>query len=450
MSAELDMKLQLARQSLQAGRVGQAEAMIRQVLTIDPGNPAAGLALASLHSREQRFADAIGALEDALQHHPDHPEVLAQMAHIYKDWGRFDQAREYFRAAARNDPDNASHHLLLLASTAKFSARDADVALIEAAFDAAAPDSVERRRLAFALGKIFDDLKDYARAFDFFSEGNRIAAEHTDYAPELVEQTFVGIVATLDQAFFTRYRDVGSPSRTPIFITGMPRSGTTLVEQILASHPDVFGAGELNRMTQLVNGICIEHGIAFPTGFAGLDPAILRRKGESYAAELGRLGAGKPRVTDKSISSFIYIGLIRVMLPNAKIIICRRDPRDIGLSIFQLDFGFPYPWSFRQEWIGAYYRAFERLARHWDDCLPGQIYSFGYEDMIEDPDREIRALLEYCELDFDPACLNFHQTDREVKTASHAQVRQPVYKGSVGRWKHYAAFLDPLLRALEE
>ena len=450
MSAQLDMKLQLARQSMQAGRLEQAEAMLNQLLTIEPGHPGAGQALAMLHSRRRAFAEAIAALEQTLEHHPNNPELLAQIAHLYKDWGRFDEARAFFRTAAEQDPGNASHHLLLLASTSRFERRDADVDLIEAAYAASAPDSVERRRLAFALGKIFDDLKEYRQAFACFDEGNRIAAEQTDYYPLEVEETFAGIAATMNEEFFAEYAGAGSPDATPIFITGMPRSGTSLAEQILASHPDVYGAGELNRLTQIMTGLCIEQGITFPGGFRHLDAAVLRQKGESYAAELSKMADGHARVTDKSISSFIYIGLIRVMLPNAKIIVCRRDPRDIGLSIFQLDFGFPFPWSFRQEWIGAYYRCFDRLAGHWQACLPGQLYEFRYEDMVENPDREIRALLAYCGLEFDPACLDFHLTDRAVKTASHAQVRKPVYKGSVGRWKNYAEFLGPLIAALDE
>ena len=448
MQAQLEMKLHQANQYLQSGQMDQAETLIRQILAVDPDNASAGSALAALYTRQQKYELAIEILDQTCKKNPDHSGALVQSATIYKNWGKFDEAKACYRRAIELDTAAAPQNLLALATTCKFSEYDDDVRLIEEAHGNAEENSIARRFLAFALGKGFDDLRIYEKAFGYFQEGNQIVATASDFSIAVVERGFQSIKRAMGPEFFAHHEGTGIADNTPIFVTGLPRSGTTLVEQILASHPKVHGAGELDILSRMVAGICIESKRPFPFVIDTLDPEVLRGKASRYVDELSALAGDKTYVTDKSVSSFAYIGLIKIMMPNAKIIHCGRDCRDVGLSIYQLDLGHTFPWAYKQEWIGKYQSLFNDLADHWNQCMPGEIYSIQYEELITDPEHHIRALLEYCNLEFDPACLAFHLTDRVVMTSSRSQVRQPIYKGSAGRWKNYAEYLGPLISAL--
>jgi len=454
MQALLDMKIQMAHQSLQSGRMDHAETLIRQVLAHDPDNTNAVSALAVLYTRQQKYESAIEILDQATKKNPDDANTLVRLATVYKNWGKFDEAKACYRRAIPLDSALAPHLLLALATTCKYSEYDEDVRVIEEAYRVAEPNSTARRYLAFALGKVFDDLKDFDQAFGYFREGNEIVASSSP-APsmEAVGRSYQRIKDTLGPEFLQRYQDTGIADDAPIFVTGMPRSGTTLVEQILASHPEVHGGGEIEKFVEHVMAISrsLSLGQPFPAGFDTIDPAIFRDKADQYVGKLRELGelAGNGRhITDKSISNYVYIGLIKVMMPNATIILCKRDPRDVGLSIFQKDFGYRFPWCYQLDWIGQFYRYFDDLTDHWNRCLPGQIHTVQYEDLISAPEHHIRALLKHCNLKFDPACLEFHATTRVVTTASRDQVRKPIYKGSVGRWKNYEKNLEPLISAL--
>jgi len=450
MQAQLEIKLQMARQFLQSGREDQAEALIMQVLALDPDNTGAGSALAMLYTRQQKHESAIEVLDRTFGKNPDNPEILLQLATVYKGWGKFDRAKACYRQAAQLDALRAPQILLALATACKFSEYDDDVRLMEDTYAGSGTGSPARSQLAFALGKVFNDLQDYEKAFGYFQEANRIVAAESNFSMEVTAQAFQAIKDIMDSGFFRRYENTGVSGHSPVFVTGLPRSGTTLVEQILASHPEVYGGGELEKISGLVTRINHSHtqGRLFPLGFDALDPGLYRENAERYLKELGALSGDRPRATDKSISNYIYIGLIRVMLPDARIVLCKRDPRDIGLSIFQLDLGYGYPWAYRLDWIGGFYGLFDDLMDHWNRCLPGRIHTLQYEDLVENPERHIRALLEYCDLEFDPACLDFYATDRIVTTSSRDQVRKPIYKGSVQRWKNYEAYLGPMISAL--
>jgi len=448
MQAQLDMKIQMAHQFLQRGQVEQAETLIRQVLAQEPENTNAMSALAVIYTKQQKYQLAIEILDNTYKNNPNSLDTLIRMATIYKNWGKFNEAKACYRRAISLDPSSAPQFYLAIATTSKYSEYDADVASMEKSYQDTADNSTSRRYLDFALGKVFDDLKEYEKAFLHFEEGNRIAAAINPFSPEAMEYTYQQIKNLMNREYFNHHQDAGITDDTPIFITGMPRSGTTLVEQILASHPDVHGGGELDKISSIANGISHKQGSLFPAGFDTLDQKELKSKANQFVTELAALAGEKKHTTDKSISNYVYMGLIKVMMPNSKIILCKRDPRDIGLSVFQLDLGHTYPWTYQLDWIGKFYRLFEDLTDHWIQCLPGQIHSVQYEDMVSNPEHHIRALLDYCGLDFDPACLEFHKMDRMVTTSSRAQVRKPIYKGSAGRWKNYEKHLGPMISAL--
>lgn len=448
MQNPLDIRLQMARQQLQSGQLDQAEYIIGQVLAQDPDNAAAAGVLAMVHMHRHEFALAIETLDQACARAPTDHATLIQIATIYKNLGRFDRAKACYRRCIELHPEAMAQGYLNLATTCRYSDYDDDVRAMEAAHATTTPNSLARRYLSFALGKVFDDLKDYDRAFDYFHEGNQIAS--TSMPPmnmESAEGFHRKIRDRMDAAFFNRHEHAGISDNTPIIVTGLPRSGTTLVEQILASHSQVFGGGETQQLTAIVNGAGQENSThaPFPDNIDLLGPVEFQDMATKYIASLKSIGGDRPRITDKSIFNYLFIGLIRVMLPNAKVIICRRDVRDMGLSLYQKDLGGAYSWSYDLDQIRRFYGYFDNLTQHWTEHLPDNVFTIQYEDLIADPEHHIRALLTHCDLDFEPECLAFYDTDRVVMTESRDQVRRPIYKSAVGRWKHYRQHLGPLM-----
>jgi len=289
----------------------------------------------------------------------------------------------------------------------------------------------------------------YDKAFEYLAEGNRIAHEVHPSRIKKAAQNFQQIQRIFNADFFRRCEDTGIADDSPILITGMPRSGSSLVEQVLATHPQVYGAGETECFYHIIDKVNQALDIRYPVGFDTLDKQTLQDIAGRYVAELKALAGGEHYITDKNMGSIIHIGLIGVILPKAKIIHCQRDPRDQGLSFFQHDFLNLQPNSYDLADIGRYYRIRQSLMAHWKRLLPGRIYTVRYEDMVTDLEKSTRKLLEHCGLPFDRTCLAFDETERTVNTASLAQVRRPLYSSSVGRWKNYEKQLQPLISALE-
>ena len=245
-------------------------------------------------------------------------------------------------------------------------------------------------------------------------------------------------------------RDLGDPSMIPVFIVGMPRSGTTLVEQILASHPKVFGAGELSEFSKAVTSLGMPNGaLSFPETVPGLSAEQLRQLGTSYLDAIEAAAPGAERITDKMPANFRFVGLIHLALPNARIIHMRRDPVDTCLSCFSLLFVGDLPYCYDLGELGRYYRAYQTLMEHWRQVLPaGVMLEVQYEEVVADVERQARQIVAYCGLEWDDACLAFYRTQRPIRTSSAAQVRQPIYRTSVGRWKPYRHLLQPLIKEL--
>jgi hypothetical protein len=252
-------------------------------------------------------------------------------------------------------------------------------------------------------------------------------------------------MSSFGRQFLHRAYAFGTESETPVFIVGMPRSGTTLVEQILASHPDTFGAGETRNIQRLVSQFGRPG--EYPECVARLDVNVARRLADEYVLELHRRSGGKARVTDKLPGNFHHLGLIATLFPRAQIIHCQRDPRDTCWSCYFHNFQ-EVTYNCDLETLGGYYREYERLMSHWKACLPVPIFEVHYEQLVEEPERIIRELIAFCGLKWNDDCLRFHETRRPVRTASNLQVRQPVYQHAVGRWRNYTRHLGTLLTAL--
>ncbi len=433
----------IASRLLDNGHTRWARTLCEQALKAKPDDvPTLQLLLQILNQQ----GDAQPAIEVLRRLHAAEPEnvaLLYQRAALARSHGHFDEARDAYRKALKLEPGRSDVHYNLAMIT-RYVRHDDEVTEMERLHRRAPAGSEPRRQMAFALGKAFDDLGEYDRAFRYLYEGNDIAyrASGHDVARDIA--WFDAIHSTFDAGFVKRHANIGNPSATPIFVTGLPRSGTSLIEQVLASHPDVYGGGELPFLDRIVGQIAVAAGGPYPTGFGELDDKTLRSIADRYLSETEKLADGKQRITDKSISGFLYLGLIGVTMPNAVIVNCLRDPRDQGLSLFQKDMR-SQVWGYSLDSIRAVQGLYGDLLEHWERLFPGRILNIRYEDFVANPEPTIRQLLNHCGLEFDDACLSFHQTERSLLNASNTQVRQPVYKHSIGRWKHYEKYLGPLL-----
>lgn len=318
--------------------------------------------------------------------------------------------------------------------------------------DAIADDTDSPRRRAvlhMAAGASCHNVKAYEDAFEHYRTGNLLKDVVFDirgYAGQIDS-----LIETFDAAHFARSACWGNPSEAPVFILGMPRSGTSLVEQILASHSSVHGAGEREEMLQLADGlpVLLNDSRAYPACLDALDPETARETAGRYLAALKRTDPNATRITDKMPGNFHHVGLIATLFPNATILHTCRDPRDTCLSIFFGDFIGSHPYSYDLANLGRYYRQYERLMDHWHRVLPGRILDIPYEALVADQEDWSRRMVAFCGLDWESRCLEFHKTARNVKTRSNAQVRQPIYTSSIERWRPYEKQLAPLFKALE-
>ncbi len=426
------------------GRLAEAVAHYRRALTIMPDYAEAHLNLGNTLMALGDGEAALAGYERALALKPDLAEAWNNRGHILREQGDLAPALAAFERALALRPDYAEAHYNR-ADLKRFHAGDPDLAALEAlAADTGRQPPGGAVFLHFALGKALEDAGDAPRAFDHFVRGNALKRSRLDYDETATRALFDRIAAVFDAGLFERRRGVGDPSIRPIFVVGMPRSGSTLVEQILASHPEVLGAGELRALA------AVGDELPYPEGVPELDAAAFARLGQAYLARLPPLPAGRTRITDKMPGNFLHIGLIRLILPNARIIHTVRDPLDTCLSCFTRLFVDHQEFSFDLAELGRYYRGYQALMAHWRRVLPEDaILDVRYEAVVEDLEGQARRLLAHCGLSWDDRCLAFHQTHRPVRTASAAQVRQPLFRSSLERARRYQGRLEPLVRELE-
>jgi tetratricopeptide (TPR) repeat protein len=421
------------------GRHGDAVARYERALALQPDLAAAHGNLAnSLHALD-RADEAIAQYRQSIAGEPDNARFHSNLGTALRELGRIEAARSAFATAVSLAPANALFHLNL-AEVKRFAAGDPQLDALEtlAQSGSAAPE------LHFALGKAHEDLQDYAASFRHLAQANALRRREIAYDEAATLARFERIRAAFTPEVLDRLHGHGDPSVVPVFIIGMPRSGTTLVEQILASHPQVFGAGELTAF-----GDAVAATLAFPGAVPSLDGETLRRLGRAYAAKLGARAPLAVRITDKMPANFLFAGLIHLALPRARIVHVRRDPVDTCLSCFATLFTSGQDFAYDLDELARYYRAYDALMAHWRNVLPGgALLELRYEDIVGDLEGEARRLLAYCGLDWDDRCLAFHATTRPVRTASAAEVREPIHRRSVGRAQRYGELLWPLRDAL--
>ncbi|MFQ5764085.1 MAG: sulfotransferase, partial [Rhodospirillales bacterium] len=444
-----------AAECFRRGRLDDALALIRRVLDQDPGNADIEANLGNVLSRMGKTQEAAEAYGRALAADPDNVPVLGNLAILKAETGERDEAVALHRRVLALDPGDAeTYHDLSVLKT--FAAGDPDIGAMEALRARPSLPDEKAMFLDFALAKALDDTGDFERAFAHMASANRLKRTMLPYDAARDEALVERIVEVFDQTFFEGRDGEGAADGTPIFIVGMPRSGTTLVEQVLASHSQVFGAGELNHFRDAVMGFGdlgpglkgLGGGRGFPEGARDLGPSDVRRLGEAYVQRLCREAPGAARVTDKMPRNFFFLGLIHLTLPGAAIVHCVRDPMATCLSCYQIHFPGGQEFAYDLADLGRYYRLYARLIDHWRRVLPGRILDVRYEDLVAGPEAGIRALLDFCGLGWEEACLRFHEAERQVRTASAQQVRRPIYRTAVERWRRYEKHLGPLIEAL--
>jgi tetratricopeptide (TPR) repeat protein len=434
-----------------AGRYAELESRAR---LLTEQHPDSGLAWKILGTTLQvQGKNSLSSLLKATELLSDHADAHNNLAAAFKDMGRLNDAEDSYRRAIQIKPDyfDARYNLTKIGKVKAGDENMAELIAVEKAMqNGAAPLSIKDAvSVHFALGKCYDDIGDHEKAFPHFLEGGRLKRSTLDYDPDKTAQKFSGIMRNFDVVTINKLRGSGNFSYMPIFVLGMPRSGTTLTEQIIASHPEVHGAGELSDLMAIAQRDIAA--VTFPDNLRLLDPARLTGWGMEYVAGLQRRAPDMPHVTDKMPGNFLAIGLIHLMLPNAKIIHVNRNPVDTCLSCFTTLFGQGQEHTYDLAELGRYYADYTRLMEHWRKVLPaGAFLDVRYEDIVADQEAQSRRLIEYCGLEWNDACLDFHKNKRAVRTASVTQVRQPIYKSSVERWRPYEKFLGPLFDALGE
>jgi tetratricopeptide (TPR) repeat protein len=429
-------------------RYDEGTAACRRVLELAPLSSDAYNSLAMLLQAQARDEEAIAAFDRAISLAPILALPLANKAALLMECGRQDEALAAIERAHELDPTSASIEYTR-AMMRQFALDEAEIAVME---ELAVPDRTtcysDRMYRHFALGGAYLERDNADRAFHHLEAGNQMKRALVRYDADAEERRMTAIATTFSPSLMSAAQAFGSSSELPIFVVGMPRSGTTLIEQILASHPEVHGAGELRFVEAEVRRLEREHGQNYPDFVPHLAPAAYREIAGAYIAQLGKPTTAT-RVVDKMIINSLYVGLIHLAFPRARIILCRRDPLDTCLSCYSKLFTSGLEFSYDLGELGRYYRAHDRLMEHWRSVLPAESFlEIEYERVVADLESSARRLVEFCGLTWSPACLQFHKTERPVRTASMVQVRKPLYRSSIGRWREFRAHLGPLIEAL--
>lgn len=429
-------------------RIPAVLAELDRLMASDPENIATRNLAAAALGRIGDVAEAIVHFEHVLARQPDAAKIWMSYGHALKTVGRQDDSIAAYRRCIAITP-SFGEAWWSLANLKTVSLSGSDIAAMEAALEGAAPGGEDRYHLHFALGKALEDAGEFAASFGHYAEGNRLRLAALDYDPAATTDRVDRSIALFTPAFFAARAGRGCTAPDPIFVVGMPRAGSTLIEQILASHPLVEGTQELPDIQIIANRLEGAGQAIGPEILATLDPATLRALGEEYL-ENTRVHRKTARryFIDKMPNNWAHIGLIRLILPNARIVDARRHPIACCFSNFKQHFARGQGFSYSLDFMGRYYANYVRLMDHVDAVLPGAVYRVDYEAMIEHTEVGVRSLLAALDLPFDPACLRFHETERAVRTASSEQVRRPIYREGLDQWQRYGPFLAPLRAAL--
>jgi tetratricopeptide (TPR) repeat protein len=429
----------------------QALEQARALLQLEPGNRAYRTIEANAAVGLGDHDTALRTYRELLDGAPQSADLHLSIAHALKTLGRQSEAIDAYRAAADARPTFGDAYWSL-ANLKTYRFTDDEIARMRAQESAAGLRTVDRFHLCFALGKAFEDRRDYAESFAFYERGNALKKAESRYQPDVLERACQLTAEVCTREFFDKRHGWGCQALDPIFIVGLPRAGSTLLEQILASHSKVEGTMELADIPRLVHRLNgrQEQGAPsrYPQVLTEISAEDFRRFGEKYLADAQVFRTGKPFFIDKMPNNFRHVGLIHLILPNAKIIDARREPMACCFSNFKQLFASGQEFTYSLEDIARYYRMYVRLMDHWDAVLPGKVLRVQHESIVDDLEGNVRRILDYCGLEFEPACLEFHKTERSVRTASSEQVRRPINREGIDQYRNFDPWLGPLRAAL--
>ena len=443
--------MDLGQACQELGQQNDAIEAYERAIRLRPERPMAYSGVGASHAMAGRHDKAIEHFRNALKYAPTHPGALCGLGHVLKTIGNQEEAIEAYRECTKYTPDHGEAWWSLAnLKTFRFEPQEVEVMEKLASDDRLGAES--RTNIQFALGKAYEDSENYERAFDYYKAGNENRREREKYDPVQTMDLHDQFIEVFNKKFLHDRRGAGHSSNAPIFIVGLPRSGSTLIEQILASHPEVEGTHELPELSRVARSVGLnrEDRKSYPRAVTDLTDRQFEELGARYLsfAEHHR-DMGTPRFTDKLPNNFVHVGFASLILPNAKIIDARRHPLDSCLGSYKQLFARGQPFTYDLFDLGEFYLEYRRVMEHWNEVLPGNVLSVQYEDTVTDLESQVRRILEYCELPWDDACLKFYETERAVKTASSEQVRSPIYKGAMHRWRNYEQHLESLIEPLK-
>jgi len=422
-----------------------------QAYKLDKKSPKIAIRLAESFHNIGRTEDGISLLKDMLDKYPEMISLMSILGRLLHIAGEIEAAEEIYMKALMQK-QYVAEACSGFSQIRKFNNRDSKIInQMEEMLESHELKGSEQIYIRFALGKIYDDCKEYTKAFIHYSAGNAIQHERFGYDREAHKKYIDDIISVFTKEFFDEFSGLGTNEERPIFILGIPRSGTSLVEQIIASHPQVAGAGELNYFRTLSGQLSrmLDTELTYPQCCNELDKKIIDEITRHYFELLSRHSKTARFVTDKMPHNYLHIGLIHLLFPKASIILCCRDPLDVCLSIFFQYFDNSHKYACDLMDIGHHYLQYARLMAHWRKTLSGKFMECQYEELIINQEARSKELIEFCGLDWDKYCLTFYKAKRDVKTASNWQVRQPIYDSSIRRWKNYENYLEQLKNLLE-
>jgi tetratricopeptide (TPR) repeat protein len=453
---ELAPDYRIARQEyagvlVEEHKYNDARRELDQLLVKDPGNRVLKTLYATSSVGLGEHDRAIGLYQELLRGNPADADVHLSIAHAQKTLGQRQGAIDSYHQAAACRPDFGDAYWSL-ANLKTYRFGDVELAHMRAAEAAPAIALVDRYHLCFALGKALEDKGEYAESFRYYERGNALKRAESRYRAEIIENNTRQQIEVCTPEFFARLEGCGAQHPDPIFIVGLPRSGSTLLEQILASHSRVEGTQELANVQQIVRNLRGRdpdlNNPRYPRILAEMSAEEFRPLGEQYLATTRIYRSDKPFFIDKMPNNFRHLGLIHLMLPNARIIDARREPMACCFSNLKQLFANGQEFTYSIEDIARYYRTYLELMRHWDRVLPGRILRIQHEDVVEDLEGNVRRILNFCDLEFEPECIEFHKTERSVRTASSEQVRRPIFREGLDQWTNFEPWLEPLKVAL--
>lgn len=430
-------------------RAAEAVEELDQLLIEDPLNAAHNNLKAAALGRIGGFDEALALYEELLVRFPEQARIWMSYGHILKTVGRTDDSIAAYRRALEIEP-TLGELWWSLANLKTLRFADADLSRMEQALQTGSIASTDRYHLHFALGKALEDRGAYADSFRHYAEGNRLRRAEVDYRPHEYAAFVARACDVLTTALMDELGDRGCPAPDPIFVLGMPRAGSTLIEQILSSHSRIEGTMELPDIPAIAAELGERDRLgAYLDTLAGVEPQRLVALGQQYLDRTRvQRKTVRPFFIDKLPNNWMHVGLIHLILPRAKIIDARRHPLDCCFSNFKQHYARGQNFSYSLEDMGHYYAGYVRLMKHVDALLPGRVHRVIHEALVDDPETEIRRMLDYLGLDFEPGCLEFHKNDRAVRTASSEQVRRPINRDGIGQWRNFAEWLGPLEKAL--